>query len=48
MIELLKIAARNLLRYKRRTFLTSLLITVTAIVIATIRLKKRIANLLMG
>lgn len=28
MIELLKIAARNLLRYKRRTFLTSLLITV--------------------
>ena len=28
MTELLKIAARNLLRYKRRTFLTSLLITV--------------------
>ena len=28
MIDILKIAARNLLRYKRRTFLTSLLITV--------------------
>ncbi|NNJ92149.1 MAG: ABC transporter permease, partial [Gammaproteobacteria bacterium] len=28
MIDILKIAARNLLRYKRRTLLTSLLITV--------------------
>ena len=28
MIDILKLAARNLLRYKRRTLLTSLLITV--------------------